>query len=86
MGLKREHKENLVKLNREKEVNMFKLRGEHAAIIQHQQALIIELNAEIESLKQEIERSKTIADIQVRKSQPHKLAYSQSYFPLKTKS
>lgn len=66
IGLKREHEDNITRLIRGREVQMFKLRGEHAHILHEYEKRISELEETIKKLKQELEKQKTLADIQVR--------------------
>lgn len=66
IGLKKEHKENLTRLTRGQEVKLFKLRGEHAHILHEYEKRICELEDMVARLQQELEKQKTLADIQVR--------------------
>lgn len=65
MGLKREHKENLTRLTRGQEVKLFTLRGEHAHALHEYEERIVELEETVRRLTQELERLKTISDIEV---------------------
>lgn len=59
MGLKREHKESLDRVERDQEVNLFNLRGEQAEKLCQYEQKIRELEVELEKLK-------TVSAIQVR--------------------
>lgn len=65
MGLKREHKDNITRLTRGQEVKLFTLRGEHAHTLHSFEERIMELEDIVIKLTQELERQKTLADIQV---------------------
>lgn len=65
MGLKREHKDNLGRLSRSQELALFGLRGEHAQRISEAEERCVRLEAQVRALQQEVERYKTLADIQV---------------------
>ncbi|KAK6642133.1 hypothetical protein RUM44_013856 [Polyplax serrata] len=69
IGLKKEHKENLTRLTRGQEVKLFKLRGEHAHILHEYEKRICELEDMVARLQQELEKQKTLADIQSLTSQ-----------------
>jgi hypothetical protein len=58
MGLKREHRELLDKKENEHEVSIFSVRGETAQLLE-------KYARRIEELEQEVDRLKTIQDIQV---------------------
>ncbi|EEB20117.1 formin 1,2/cappuccino, putative [Pediculus humanus corporis] len=64
IGLKKEHKENITRLTRGQEVKLFKMRGEHAHTLHEYEKKILELEETVERLTQELEKQKTLADIQ----------------------
>lgn len=63
--MKKEHKENITRLTRGQEVKLFKMRGEHAHTLHEYEKKILELEETVERLTQELEKQKTLADIQV---------------------
>lgn len=69
MGLKREHRENLNRLSREQEVALFNVRGEHAQRLSEADEKIMLLEERVAKLQQELERYKTLSDIQVRQKE-----------------
>jgi len=66
MGLKREHRENLNRLSRDQEVALFNVRGEHAQWLAEADEKNMQLEKRLARLQQELERYKTLSDIQVR--------------------
>ncbi|PSN51207.1 hypothetical protein C0J52_13663 [Blattella germanica] len=64
MGLKREHRENLNRLSKDQEVSLFHVRGEHAQRLSEADEKIAQLEETIAKLTQELERYKTLSDIQ----------------------
>ena len=66
MGLKREHRDNLNKFSKEQEVALFNVRGEHAQRLLEANDRIAQLEETVAKLTQELERYKTLSDIQVR--------------------
>jgi hypothetical protein len=66
MGLKREHRENLNRLSRDQEVALFSVRGEHAQRLSEADERIMQLDDTVAKLQQELDRYKTLSDIQVR--------------------
>ncbi|XP_049835030.1 formin-like [Schistocerca gregaria] len=62
IGLKREHHETLNRLIRNQEVALFNLRGKHAQKVFELEQRITELEELIDSLRQQMEANKTIAD------------------------
>lgn len=69
MGLKREHRENLDRLSRDQEVALFNVRGEHAQRLSEADEIIMQLKERVAKLQQELERHKTLSDIQVRQKE-----------------
>lgn len=69
MGLKREHRENLNRLSRDQEVALFNVRGEHAQRLSEADEKIMQLEERVAKLQQELERYKTLSDIQVRQEE-----------------
>jgi hypothetical protein len=66
MGLKREHRENIGRLSREQEVALFTVRGEHAQRLIEADEKSMQLQETVAKLQQELDRYKTLSDIQVR--------------------
>jgi hypothetical protein len=66
MGLKREHRENLNRLSRDQEVALFNVRGEHAQRLSETDEKLVQLEETVVKLQQELDRYKTLSDIQVR--------------------
>jgi hypothetical protein len=66
MGLKREHRDNLNRLSRDQEVALFSVRGEHAQRLSEADERIMQLEDTVAKLRQELDRYKTLSDIQVR--------------------
>jgi hypothetical protein len=66
MGLKREHRENLNRLSRDQEVALFNVRGEHAQRLNEADERVMQLEETVAKLRQELDRYKTLSDIQVR--------------------
>nr|CAD7443631.1 unnamed protein product [Timema bartmani] len=66
MGLKREHRDNLNRLSRSQEVALFSVRGEVAQRLSEADDKVARLELELEKVCQELERYKTLSDIQVR--------------------
>ncbi|KAJ9582146.1 hypothetical protein L9F63_003488, partial [Diploptera punctata] len=64
MGLKREHRENLNRLSKDQEVALFNVRGEHAQRLSEADERIAQMEETIAKLTQELERYKTLSDIQ----------------------
>ncbi|XP_063240371.1 protein cappuccino isoform X2 [Bacillus rossius redtenbacheri] len=64
MGMKREHKENLKRLSNSQEVSLFSLRGEIAQRLDEKDDRIAQLELELEKLMRELDRYKTLADIE----------------------
>lgn len=69
MGLKREHRENLNRLSRDQEFALFNVRGEHAQRLSEADEKIMQLEERVAKLQQELERYKTLSDIQVRQKE-----------------
>jgi hypothetical protein len=69
MGLKREHRENLNRLSRDQEVALFNVRGEHAQRLSEADEKMMQLEQRVAKLQQELERYKTLSDIQVRQKE-----------------
>lgn len=69
MGLKREHRENLDRLSRDQEVALFNVRGEHAQRLSEADEKIMQLEERVAKLQRELERYKTLSDIQVRQKE-----------------
>lgn len=69
MGLKREHRENLNRLSRDQEFALFNVRGEHAHRLSEADEKIMQLEERVAKLQQELERYKTLSDIQVRQKE-----------------
>jgi len=69
MGLKREHRDNLNRLSREQEVALFNVRGEHAQRLNEADEKIMQLEERVAKLQRELERYKTLSDIQVRQKE-----------------
>jgi len=69
MGLKREHRENLDRLSRDQEVALFNVRGEHAQRLSETDEKIMQLEERVAKLQRELERYKTLSDIQVRQKE-----------------
>lgn len=65
MGLKREHKDSLERLSRSQELSTFNLRGEYGEKLAETEEKVHRLEKQVQSLQQEVERYKTLADIQV---------------------
>lgn len=65
MGLKREHRDNLNRLTKSQELALFSLRGEQAERFTEAEERCVRLEAQVKALQQEVERYKTLADIQV---------------------
>jgi uncharacterized membrane protein len=95
MGLKREHKENLDGVKTQGDVQLFNVRGEHAAVVAdyeekigHLTQLVRTLNDEVEKYRSEAEKLKLIADIgqldKVRKLS-NNTPYSEVLFLLENK-
>lgn len=68
MGLKREHRDNLNRLSRDQEVSLFNVRGEHAQRLDDADEKIARLEDTVVKLQQELDRYKTLSDIQVRQN------------------
>lgn len=68
MGLKREHRDNLTRLTKSQELALFSLRGEQAERLTEAEEKCVRLEAQVKALQQEVERYKTLADIQVSPS------------------
>jgi hypothetical protein len=66
MGLKREHQENIGRLSREQEVAFFNVRGEHAQRLIEADEKSMQLQETVARLQHELDRYKTLSDIQVR--------------------
>ncbi|XP_021933478.1 formin-2 isoform X2 [Zootermopsis nevadensis] len=64
MGLKREHRDNLNRLSRDQEVSLFNVRGEHAQRLDDADEKIARLEDTVVKLQQELDRYKTLSDIQ----------------------
>nr|CAD7257648.1 unnamed protein product [Timema shepardi] len=64
MGLKREHRDNLNRLSRSQEVALFSVRGEVAQRLSEADDKVARLELELEKVCQELERYKTLSDIQ----------------------
>ncbi|XP_069704100.1 formin-2 isoform X2 [Periplaneta americana] len=64
MGLKREHRDNLNRLSRDQEISLFNVRGEHAQKLSEAEEKIAQLEETVAKLQQELERYKTLSDIQ----------------------
>ncbi|GLH11041.1 Protein diaphanous [Gryllus bimaculatus] len=62
--LKREHRDNVSKINRQQEAYLLALRSEHAQKINKYEEKLAELENLVVKLQQEIERNQTIAEIQ----------------------
>ena len=69
MGLKREHRESLNRVSRDQEVALFNVRGEHAQRLSEADEKIMQLEERVAKLQQELERYKTLSDIQVRQKE-----------------
>ena len=69
MGLKREHRESLNRVSRDQEVALFNVRGEHAQWLSEADEKIMQLEERVAKLQQELERYKTLSDIQVRQKE-----------------
>jgi hypothetical protein len=67
MGLKREHRENLNRFSRDQEVALFNMRGEHAQRLSETDEKMVQLEETVLTLQQELDRYKTLSDIQVSK-------------------
>jgi predicted translin family RNA/ssDNA-binding protein len=65
MGLKREHRENIGRLSRDQEIALFNVRGEHAQRLIEADEKIMQLHETVSRLQQELDRYKTLSDIQV---------------------
>lgn len=68
MGLKREHRDNLNRLSRDQEVSLFNVRGEHAQRLDDADEKIARLEDTVVKLQQDLDRYKTLSDIQVRQN------------------
>ena len=69
MGLKREHRENLNRLSRDQEVALLNVRGEHAQRLNEADERTMQLEETVAKLRQELDRYKTLSDIQVRQKE-----------------
>jgi uncharacterized protein YaaR (DUF327 family) len=68
MCLKREHRETHNRLSRDHEVDIFNEMGEHAQRLSEADEKMMQLEERVAKLQQELERHKTLSDIQVRQN------------------